>query len=168
MTFSKEFAKELTTQLYLFVLFIQSYKSRKSVDSLTSSVENSDDAALKILTIFSEFEDVFSIEKRKVLASRKDANHAIELKEGQQSSYESLYNLSNFELVTLREYLDDALKREIIRHSISLVEASMLFVLKKNDKLRLCVDYRELNKITRKNRHLLSLITQMLNQLKEC
>ncbi len=44
----------------------------------------------------------------------------------------------------------------------------MLFVLKKNEKLRLCVDYRDLNKITRKNRHFLSLIIQMLNQLKNC
>ena len=44
----------------------------------------------------------------------------------------------------------------------------MLFVFKKNDKLRLCVNYRKLKKITRKNRYLLSLITQMLNQLKNC
>jgi uncharacterized protein YeeX (DUF496 family) len=47
------------------------------------------------------------------------------------------------------------------------IETSMLFILKKNEKLRLCVDYRDLNKIIRKNRHLLSLIIQMLNQLKK-
>jgi hypothetical protein len=44
----------------------------------------------------------------------------------------------------------------------------MFFVLKKNEKLRLCVDYRDLNNLTQKNRHFLSLIIQMLNQLKNC
>lgn len=41
----------------------------------------------------------------------------------------------------------------------------MLFVPKKDRSLRLCLDYRGLNKITRKNRHPLPLITQMLDQL---
>jgi hypothetical protein len=58
--------------------------------------------------------------------------------------------------------------RDIIKHSINSIETSTFFVLKKNEKLRLCVDYRNLNKITRKNRHFLSLIIQMLNQLKDC
>jgi Fe-S cluster assembly iron-binding protein IscA len=56
----------------------------------------------------------------------------------------------------------------IIRHSMNSIETSMLFVFKKNEKLRLYVDYRDLNKIIRKNRHSLSLIIQMLNQLKNC
>jgi hypothetical protein len=51
---------------------------------------------------------------------------------------------------------------------MSSIETSMFFVLKKNEKLRLCVDYRDLNKIIRRNRHFLSLIIQMLNQLKSC
>ena len=42
-----------------------------------------------------------------------------------------------------------------------------MFVSKKNESLRLCVDYRDLNKITRKNRHFLSLITQILDQLSD-
>ena len=43
----------------------------------------------------------------------------------------------------------------------------ILFTFKKNDILRLCVDYRDLNKITTKNRHLLFFIFQILNVLIE-
>ena len=42
-----------------------------------------------------------------------------------------------------------------------------MFVFKKNENLRLCVDYRHLNKITKKNHHSLFLITQILNQLSD-
>jgi len=40
-------------------------------------------------------------------------------------------------------------------------------MFKKNNKLRLCVNYRDLNAITIKNRHLLSLIIKTLNRLNE-
>ena len=42
-----------------------------------------------------------------------------------------------------------------------------LFRVKKNDKLKLCVNYRDLNKMTKKNRYFLSLIIQILNQLND-
>ncbi len=150
---------------------IQSYKPsiKINVSAVTTFVEDFDDAAKKMSSKFRKFDDVFFLKKEKILVSRKkEMNHVIELEDDKQSSYESLYNLFNSELKTLRLYLDDALIRGIIRHSISSTEASVLFVPKKNEKLRLCVDYRDLNKITRKNRHSLSLITQMLDQLKDC
>ncbi len=140
-----------------------------NVNAVTSFVEDFDDVAKTISSKFKEFDDVFSLTKEKTLArQKKEMNHVIELKDEKQSSYESFYNLSNLKLKTLRLYLDDALTRDIIRHLINLIKASVLFVSKKNEKLRLCVDYRDLNKITRKNRHSLSLIIQMLDQLKNC
>jgi len=42
---------------------------------------------------------------------------------------------------------------------------SILFMFKKNDSLHLCIDYQDLNKITVKNRHSLSLINETLNRL---
>ncbi len=123
-------------------------------------VENFDDVAKKMSSKFKEFEDVFFLKKSKILTRRKKSvDHVIKLKNDKQFLYESLYNLFNSELKTLRLYLDDALKRDIIKHSINSIETSILFVSKKNEKLRLYVDYRDLNKITRKNRHSLSLIT---------
>ena len=50
---------------------------------------------------------------------------------------------------------------------INFAEISMLFILKKNDTLRLYVDYRKLNRIIKKNRHSLSFIFQILNVMTE-
>ena len=68
-------------------------------------------------------------------------------------------------MVELRKYLDDALAKRYIRSSISLVEVLILFILKKDDELYLYIDYRDLNKITKKNRYLLSLISEILDRL---
>ncbi len=65
----------------------------------------------------------------------------------------------------LRDYLDDALARGVIRHSTSLAGAPVLFVLKTDGGLRLCVDYRGLNKVIVKNRYALPLISETLDRL---
>ena len=61
----------------------------------------------------------------------------------------------------LQTYLDENLKKEFIRESQSFIEYSILFVSKKDRKLQLCVNYRELNNITVKNSYLLSLISEL-------
>ena len=73
-----------------------------------------------------------------------------------------VYNLSMSELETLRGYLDENLANGFIVPSSSPVGSSILFVKKKNGSLRLCVDYRELNAVTIKNRYSLFLISQFL------
>ena len=54
-----------------------------------------------------------------------------------------------------------------IQHFISSAETSVLFVLKKNEDLWLCVDYKDLNKITIKNHHSFSFISEILNCLND-
>jgi hypothetical protein len=76
-----------------------------------------------------------------------------------------IYNLSGTELASLREYLNKGLDRGWIQHSISPAGAPILFVLKKDGKLDLCVDYCTLNAATRKNRHTLPLISKILDRL---
>ncbi len=71
------------------------------------------------------------------------------------------------ELELLKEYLDEFLTKEFIVFSSSLVDASILFVKKSKDDLRLCVDYKELNVITIKNRYSISLVNQLLNRLSD-
>ena len=69
--------------------------------------------------------------------------------------------------MTLKEYIDENLPKKFIRHSKSPAGASILFVKKKDGSLRLCVDYRGLNKVTVKNRYPLPLIAGLLDQLGE-
>ena len=128
------------------------------VDVMIIFVENSNDFTTKMFFEFKNFENVFFLKLSKIFACCTNVDHVIELKNDQQSFYNFLYNLSNSKLIILRDYLNDVLKRNIIRRSISLVETSMLFVSKKNEKLRFCVNYKDFNAIIRKNRHSLLLI----------
>ena len=66
----------------------------------------------------------------------------------------------------LRNYLANSIEKGWIRRSTSLAGALVLFVPKKGGVgLRLCVDYRGLNRITVKNRHPLPLISETLARL---
>jgi hypothetical protein len=65
----------------------------------------------------------------------------------------------------LREYLQDSLRNGWIRESTSPAGAPILFTPKKDGELRLCVDYRALNKLTIKNRYPLPLIGEILDRL---
>jgi hypothetical protein len=66
----------------------------------------------------------------------------------------------------LREYINENLKKGYIRPSILLARYPVLFVPKSNGKLRMCVDYRQFNAITVKNRYTLSLIYKMQDRIK--
>ena len=120
-----------------------------------------------ILIIFCEivnYTDVFFKKNAGKLSEYKEGDHVIKLNE-QDSSFESLYNLSSSELKTLQEYFNDTLTKEWIRHSISSAGVSVLFIFKRNSDFHFCVNYWVLNKITIKNCHTLSLISETLNQL---
>jgi hypothetical protein len=69
--------------------------------------------------------------------------------------------MSEKELVSIREYIDVNIKKKFIRPSELLAGYPVMFVPKKNGKLRLYVDYRKLNDITIKNRYLLLNITEL-------
>ncbi len=82
-----------------------------------------------------------------------------------QLSFGPIYNLSQTELAALRKYIDENLGKGFIRHSKSPAGAPILFVKKKGESLRMYVDYQGLNKVTKKNRYLLPLISGLLQQL---
>ena len=115
---------------------------------------------------YDSYADVFSEENADLLSAHKVSDYAIDLNE-KKLSYDLLYNFFNTELEVLRGYLENALVKGWIRHSVSSAEALILFVPKKDEGLQLCVDYRELNQIIIKNRHSLPLISETLNRLSE-
>ncbi|OBT81090.1 hypothetical protein VE02_10362 [Pseudogymnoascus sp. 03VT05] len=65
------------------------------------------------------------------------------------------------ELKVLKEYINDNLAKGFIKPSTLLAGSPVLFVLKKDGSLRLCVDYRALNNITVKDRYALPLINEL-------
>jgi len=72
-----------------------------------------------------------------------------------------IYALLEKELRVLRGYIVENLKKGFIRESKLLVGYSILFVVKKDESLRLYVDYRKLNDITIKNRYSLLNISEL-------
>ena len=76
-----------------------------------------------------------------------------------------LRRMSPLELDALRKTLDDLLTQGFIRPSSSPWGAPILFVKKKDGSLRLCVDYRALNKVTVKNKYPIPLIDELLDRL---
>ncbi len=98
--------------------------------------------AFKIQTLLielKEYENVFLIKSINKLSLHENHDHAIEITA--KSSYKSLYNLLNIKLVTLRQYLNDVLAKEWIKHFISSIDAFILFIFKKNDNLHLYMNY---------------------------
>ena len=93
------------------------------------------------------------------------SNHVIDFIESKQSSYDFIYFLSKNEFKIFRNYIIKHLKNDFIRLSQSSVDISILFVKKRDDSLRLCVNYRDFNNVIVKNRYSLSLINESLNRL---
>ena len=112
---------------------------------------------------YQDLEEVFSEAKANELASHGPQDHEIVL-EGGNPPFGPLYSLSCAELAVLRDYIKENLAKGFIRPSSSPAGAPILFVKKKDGTLRLCVDYRGLNQVTKKNRYPLPLINETLDR----
>ena len=115
---------------------------------------------------YHDFADVFAQGEADILPPHRPYDHSINLEPNTNPPYGPIYSLSETELHALRNYLDDNLRKGFIRPSNSPAGAPILFAKKKDGSLRLCVDYRGLNRITRKNRYPLPLINDLLDRLK--
>jgi len=81
----------------------------KVINNVMSCITNAFETQT-LLTQLKEYKNVFLIKSADKLLLHEDHDYAIEITA--KSSYESLYNLSNTELVTLRQYLNDVLVKE--------------------------------------------------------
>nr|GFC41491.1 reverse transcriptase domain-containing protein [Tanacetum cinerariifolium] len=75
------------------------------------------------------------------------------------------YQLAPSEMKELVDQLQELTDKGFIRPSSSPLGASVLFVKKKDGSFRMCIDYRELNKLTVKNRYPLPMIDDLFDQL---
>ncbi len=166
--FAQAFVKALQDESIMYALVMINVVEELIIEHQVKAINNVMNCitnALEMQTLLielKEYKNVFLTESINKLLLHKDHDHAIKITA--ESLYESLYNLSNTELVTLRQYLDDVLAKEWIKHFISLTDAFILFIIKKNDSFHLCMNYQDLNKITIKNHHSLSLISETLNR----
>ena len=95
-----------------------------------------EEAPTKVSAKYSEFADVFSLDLASKLPKHTGINnHAIELVDGQQLPYESIYSLGPIELETLKTYIKTNLANGFIRPSKSPANAPILFDRKSNGSL---------------------------------
>lgn len=115
--------------------------------------------------ILDEFQDVFPSELPKGLPPARTVDHHIDLIPGAEPPSRTPYRLSFAEMKELKTQLQDLVDREFIRPSKSPYGAPVLFIKKKEGTLRMCMDYRALNKLTVKNKYPLPRIDDLLDRL---
>lgn len=126
---------------------------------------DTDSMAQYVPSDYHDFADVFSKAEANHLPEHGPYDHGISIEEGKSPPFGPIYKLSEVELKALREYLEENLGKGFITTSTSPAGAPIIFAKKKDGSLRLCVDYRGLNKITIKNRYPLPLISEMLDRV---
>lgn len=119
----------------------------------------------QVQELLSKYQDVFPDELPKELPPSRSVDHKIEIIPGSEPPSRPTYQLSLAEMDELRKQLDDLLQRGFIRPSKSPYGAPVLFVKKKEGDMRMCVDYRALNKQTIKNTYPLPRIDELLDRL---
>ena len=132
-----------------------------SVQEVGSEEEKSNE----IIPVIEEFSDVFPDEIPGMPPVR-DVEFTIDLVSGTGPSSKDPYRLAPAEMKELKTQLDELLEKGYIRPSSSPWGALVLFVKKKDGSLRLCIDYRELNNVTVKNKYPLPRIDDLFDQLK--
>ena len=103
---------------------------------------------------FRDYISIMTTEAAMLLPSHTDYDHAIELKEGATPPWGPIYALNQTELEEFKKWLKRMTDMGAIRPSKSLCSSPVIFVPKGHGRgLRLCVDYRGINKITVPNRY---------------
>ncbi|RVW70653.1 Retrovirus-related Pol polyprotein from transposon 17.6 [Vitis vinifera] len=131
---------------------------------LASVVSNGSDLKLEDIPIVREYPDVFP-EDLPGLPLEREVEFTIDLVPGTGPMSKAPYRMAPMELKELKVQLQELLDKGFIRPSVSPWGAPVLFVKKKDGSMRLCIDYRELNKVTVRNKYPLPRIDDLFDQL---
>ena len=131
----------------------------------TEKEEKLRDVPPELTYILDKYQDVFPSDLPKGLPPERQLGHTIPLVEGAKPTFRPLYRLSPKEHEEVRKQVADLLSKGWIEPSKSPFGSPILFVQKKDGTLRMCVDYRALNKQTVKNRYALPRIDDLMDQL---
>jgi len=104
------------------------------------------------ILVVKEFPDVFPKELPG-LPPVREVEVSIDILLGTTPIAQTPYRMAPAEFAELKIQLQELLDKGFIRPSISPWGAPVLFVKKKDGTFRLCIDYRQLNKVTIKNKY---------------
>jgi len=150
-----------------FLIISEINKALSSVEDFAKlnemiSVMSLNELKKKLLIVYHDFLNVFDREKTTQLLSHWSYDHKIELEDEDQSSRSRLYFMLNHKLQKIKKYLEENLKKKFIILSKAFFASSILFVEKKDDSLRFCVNYRKLNALIKRDHYSIFLIDEVL------
>ena len=123
----------------------------------------------KIFDFFKRFENVFNFKKIDKLFFHKFYDHKIELIEKSIQLFRNrIYFLSFKKFEILQKYFHENFQKKFINSNKTFYVSFILFVVKSNDQFRLCVNYRKLNVIIKRNSYFISLIEKILVKIIDC
>jgi len=128
-------------------------------------MEIKEEVKLKNIAVVQNFLEVFPNDIPG-LPPNREIEFSIDLMPGVGPISIAPYRMSPSELVELKKQLEELLEKQFIRPSVSPWGAPVLLVKKKDGSFRLCVDYRQLNKFTIKNKYPLPRIDDLMDQLR--
>nr|GFA62498.1 putative reverse transcriptase domain-containing protein [Tanacetum cinerariifolium] len=126
--------------------------------------DKSEEKRLENVLIFRDFSEVF-LEDLPGLPPTRQVEFQINLIPGAAPVARAPYRLAPSEMKELSDQLQELSDKGFIRPSSSPWGASVLFVKKKDGSFGMCIDYRELNKLTLKNRYPFLRIDDLFDQL---
>ena len=118
-----------------------------------------------VAPILRRFTDVMPPELSKKLPPRRQTDHQIELVPGSRPPAQAPYRMTPPELRELLKQLTELLDAGLVQPSKAPYGAPMLFQKKQDGSLRMCVDYRALNKVTIKNKYPIPLAVELFDRL---
>ncbi|GKD65144.1 putative reverse transcriptase domain-containing protein [Tanacetum coccineum] len=148
------------TQKYLLKgcdVFLAHVTTKKAEDK-------SEEKRLEDVPIVRDFPEVF-LEDLPSIPPTRQVEFQIDLIPGATPVAQVPYRLAPFEMKELSDQRQEISNKGFIRPSFSHWGALVLFVKKKDGSFRMCIDYRELNKLTVKNRYPLLRINDLFDQL---
>ena len=119
---------------------------------------------IKYKTIVREYPNVLP-EKLPSLPPDKEIEFSIELILKTAHISKAPYRMTPTEMKELKVQSQELLDKKVYSTRCVTMRTPVLFVRKKNGSLRLCIDYKELIKVTIKNQHLLPRIDDLFDQL---
>jgi hypothetical protein len=132
--------------------------------SLMASLSIENQAVIDKLQVVCEFPEVFPDEIPGVPPER-EVEFSIDLIPATKPISMAPYRMSASELAELKKQLEDLHDKKFVRPSVLPWGAPVLLVNKNDGSMRLCIDYRQLNKVTIKNRYPLPRIDDLMDQL---
>ena len=159
-----EYAAKFTELSKYYTPYDEAVADGAELFMLLATLEAKDKLVICDLAVVCDFPDVFPEEVNE-LPPEREVEFSIDLVPGTRPISMAPYRMSAVELTELKSQLEDLLDKKFIRPSVSPWGAPVLLVKKKEGTMRLCVDYRQLNKVTIKNRYPLPRIDDLMDQL---